>query len=143
MIKQFIHTEIIKENGVKRQFQIKLPSNVKNIVAIKITANPFDMTHPKQFESEIGWIWLRLSGRRDVFFADKLNTYKNNHDLSLPRIKEMNPFHHNGFGHHGKKEEFETVFAKLSTNLLEGYYIDRIYSNIKQYKLRIYLKLEI
>tara|TARA_B110001469_G_C9641313_1_gene322636 strand:+ start:2993 stop:3424 length:432 start_codon:yes stop_codon:yes gene_type:complete len=143
MIKQFIHTEIIKENGVKRQFQVKLPRNAKSIVAIRITANPFDATHHSSFESEVGWIWLRLSERRDVFYADKLSTYKNNHNLSLPRLKEMNPFNKIGFEHHGKKEEFETVFAELDTNILEGYYIDRIYSKIKQYKLRIYLKLEI
>lgn len=143
MIKQFIHTELIEKNGEKRQFQIKLPSNAKRIVAIRITANPFDATHFSLFESEIGWIWLRLSEQRDVFFADKLNTYKNNHNFSLPRLREMNPFNKNGFEHHSKTEEFETVYAELTTNLLEGYYIDRIYSKIKEYKLRIYLKLEV
>jgi hypothetical protein len=143
MIKQYIHTEVIKKNGEKRQFQIKLPSNAKSIVAIRITANPFDATHPNLFESEVGWIWLRLSGRNDVFYADKLSTYKNNHNLSLPRLKEMNPFHEKGFSHHGKKEEFEAVFVPLDTPLIEGYYIDRIYSNKKKYTLRIYLKLEI
>ncbi len=143
MIKQYIHIEEIEENGVKRQFQIKLPHNAKRITAIKITANPFDLTHPKPFESEVGWIWLRLAERRDVFYADKLSTYKNNHNLSLPRLNEINPFKEIGFSHHGKLEQFEKVTADLNTNILEGYYIDRIYSKIKAYKLRIYLKLEI
>ena len=143
MIKQWVHIEEIERNGIKQQFQIKLPYNAKRIVAIKITANPFDRTWENKFESEVGWLWLRLPERRDVFYSHKINTYKDNYDLSLPRINEVNPFDDGLFTQHGKKEVFQTVDACLNTNIIEGYYIDRIYSQKSKYQLRIYLKLEL
>lgn len=142
MIKQVVHIENIERNGEKRQFQIKLPINAKRIVAIKITANPFDRTWESLFESEVGWLWLRLPEKRDVLYAHKLSTYKDNYDLTLPKIEEVNALD-NYFTHHGKKEMFKKLNATLTTNILEGYYIDRIQSRNSQYQLRIYLKLEL
>lgn len=142
MIKQFVHIENINQNGEKRQFQVKLPHNAKSIVAIKITANPFDRTWESLFESEVGWLWLRLPEKRDVLFAHQLKTYKDNYNLTLPEIKEVNVLE-NHFTHHGKKEEFKQLNADLNTNVLEGYYIDRIQSINSEYQIRIYLTLEL
>jgi hypothetical protein len=143
MIKQLVHIEEIERNGIKQQFQIKLPYNAKRIIAIKITANPFDRTWESKFESEVGWLWLRLPEERDVFYAHKLSTYKDNYNLTLPSINEVNPFGESQFTQHGKKEAFKSINAELNTNILEGYYIDRIYSQKSKYQLRIYLKLEL
>ncbi|MCT4583238.1 MAG: hypothetical protein N4A35_17665 [Flavobacteriales bacterium] len=143
MIKQIVHIEEIERNGFKQQFQIKLPSNAKKILAIKITANPFDRTWEGKFESEIGWLWLRLPEKRDVFYAHKISTYKDNYNLGLPSINELNSFSNSQFQLHGKKEQFQSVTAQLNTNIIEGYYIDRIYSQKRKYQLRIYLKLEL
>lgn len=142
MIKQFVHIEDIRRNGEKRQFQVKLPNNTKRILAIKITANPFDRTWESLFESEVGWLWLRLPEKRDVLFAHQLKTYKDNYDLTLPKIKEVNPFE-NYFTHHGKKEKFKRLNSTLKTNVLEGYYIDRIESRNSKYQIKIYLTLEL
>lgn len=143
MITQSVHIEKVEENGVKKQFQIKLPHNVKRILAIKVTANPYDRTWESEFESEIGWLWLRLPEARDVFFAHKLETYKDNYNLTLPLIKEVNPFKENTFSLHGKQEAFFNIHAELNTPILEGYYIDRIYSQKRKYQVRIYLTLEV
>ena len=142
MIKQVVHIEAIQRNGEKRQFQVKLPNNAKRILAIYITANPFDRTWESRFESEVGWIWLRLPEQRDVLFAHKLETYKDNYDLTIPKIKTVNNLG-NHFVHHGKKIAFKKLNATLNTPVLEGYYIDRIQSKNSKYQLRIYLTLEI
>ncbi len=140
MSKLIVHIENIEQNGAKHQFQIRLPHNITRIEAMKVTANPFDRTWESEFESEIGWLWFRLPEKRDVFFAEKISTYKDNYDLTLPKLKEVSALK-NKFWNHGKKEAFKQITAQLNTNIIEGYYIDRHRSQNSKYQLRIYLKL--
>lgn len=143
MIKQVVHIEDIERNGIKKQFQIKLPYNAKKILAIKITANPFDRSRKSNSNSEIGWLWLRLPEARDVFYAHRINTYKDGYNLTLPKVNEVNSIGGSQYSQHGTKEEFKSLTAELNTNIIEGYYVDRIYDQRSMYQLRIYLKLEL
>lgn len=146
MLKQIVHIVKVTQRGQKIQFQIKLPRNVERIIDLKVTANPgykIEERRTSFFPVEIGWIWLRLSEVRDVFFCDSIRLNKQIYNQTFLNHKPINDFGNGSFWTQGLQEQNFDVTAELDTNLLEGYYIDRYPSREESmYEVRIYLTLE-
>ena len=145
MFKTIVHIVKVKRKGEKIQFQIKLPLNIKQVSEIRLTANPvyqLGAGSPDKFAKEVGWLWLRIPESRDVFYYESLKLSIPNHHQTLPAI--LSPIYFETGQHwiSGKKNEAFKIEAKLNTNMMEGYYIDRIYSE-ENYQVRIYLTLKI
>lgn len=149
MKKQIVHIVNIKRNGEKTQFQIKLPLDTKKITALKITAIPQVRKYLRKveeqlpIESEVGWLWLRIPEQRDVFYADSVKRVLPLHNLTISNHSPLDDFAKGTFWTQGTKEEFFSINVAVKTNIIEGYYIDRITTGNENYKLRIYLTLEV
>ena len=149
MKKQIVHIVDVTRNGEKIQFQIKLPLDTKRITALKITAIPQVRKYLKKreetlpIENEVGWLWLRIPEKRDVFFAESVKRVLPIHNLTIINHKPLDDFGNGTYWTQGKKEEFFTINVDVKTNIVEGFYIDRIITGNENYKLRIYLTLEI
>gem|GEM_PF-2215875 len=149
MKKQIVHIVDVTRNGEKIQFQIKLPLDTKRITALKITAIP----QVKKFlrkreetlpiENEVGWLWLRIPEKRDVFYAESIKQVLPLHNLTITNHKPLDDFGNGTYWTQGEKEEFFTINVDVKTNIVEGFYIDRITTGNENYKLRIYLTLEV
>jgi len=146
MLKKIVHIVKVTQRGQKIQFQIKLPQDAKRILDLKVTANPGYKKQDREtsfFPIEVGWIWLRLSELRDVFFCDSIKLNKQNYNQTLINHKPINDFGNGSFWTQGKQEENFDITAELDTNLLEGYYIDRYPKREEnEYLVRIYLTIE-
>ena len=147
MLRQVVHIVKVTQRGQKLQFQIKLPRDAKRIIDLKITANPDFKEEDRLkvfFPIEVGWIWLRLSELRDVFFCDSIKLNVQNYNQTILNHQPVNDFDNGSFWTQGLKEQRFDITAELDTNLLEGYYIDR-YAKRKEneYLVRIYLTIEI
>ncbi|MBL4625898.1 MAG: hypothetical protein JKY42_12280 [Flavobacteriales bacterium] len=149
MKKQIVHIVDVTRNGEKIQFQIKLPSDTKRITALKFTAIPQVRKYVRKheetlpIENEVGWLWLRIPEQRDVFFAESVKRALPLHNLTITNHYPLDDFGKGTYWTQGKKEEFFTINVAIKTNIVEGYYIDRITTGNDDYKLRIYLTLEI
>lgn len=147
MIKRIVHIEQINIQGEKRQFQIKLPLNAKRILQIHATGNVAVQTIEKRimiFPPDLGWLWLRISELRDVFYTEIIKLPIRNHNQTFEAHRPIDDFGNGTFWTQGKQEEFYDISADLDTNLLEGYYVDRIGTGLgKSYELKIYLTIEI
>lgn len=147
MLKKIVHIVKVTQRGQKIQFQIKLPQNAKRIIDLKVTANPgFKILENDSvfFPLEVGWIWLRLSELRDVFFCDSIKQNKQSYNQTFINHKPINDFDNGSFWTQGKQESNFDLIALLDTNLLEGYYIDRYPKREEnEYLVRIYLTIEI
>lgn len=149
MKKQIVHIVNINRNGEKTQFQIKLPSDTKKITALKITAIPQVRKYLRKVEqqlpseSEVGWLWLRIPEQRDVFYADSVKRVLPLHNLTISNHSPLDDFDKGTFWTQGTKEEFFSINVAVKNNIIEGYYIDRITTGNENYKLRIYLTLEV
>lgn len=149
MKKQIVHIVDVERNGQKIQFQIKLPLNAEKITALKITAIPqVRKDDRKQIESlpienEVGWLWLRIPEKRDVFYSESVKRILPIYNLTITNHKPLDDFDHGTFWTQGKIEEFFSINVPIKTNIVEGFYIDRITTGNQKYRLRIYLTLEI
>jgi len=161
MIKRIVHIEQIKVQGEKRQFQIKLPMNAKRLLQIHTTANAVNPDIKKRtlvFSPDAGWLWLRISELRDVFFTEVVKVPIQNYNQTIESHQPVDDFRQGTFWTQGKQEEFYDITADLDTNLLEGYYVDRLLaseqavglekpfippSGLNEYELRIYLTIEL
>jgi hypothetical protein len=131
MIKHLVHIVKVTRSNEKIQFQIKLPRNAKRIVGLKITANPLIKLIPKiapNYQVEAGWIWLRIPEKRDVFYAESVRRPLPLHSQTILNHTPIGDFDQGSYWTHGTKEEFYSVDASLSTNVVEGFYIDRIHT---------------
>lgn len=153
MKKITIHTEEIKKQGSKLQFQIKLPSTTKVVKGILITAELLD--NPNRSSSQlgsssstnlmkpvIGWTWLRIPEKRDVFYAEKVRF--SNHLINdfhgVPQIGFSGKPH---WWIGGTKRSFFNVTVPMKDTMIEGFYVDRSDTDFTEYKVNIYLELEI
>ncbi len=161
MIKRIVHIEQIKVQGEKRQFQIKLPMNAKRLLQIHTTVTAVDRVIEKRtmaFPPDAGWLWLRISELRDVFFTEVVKVPIQNYNQTIEAHRPVDDFRYGTFWTQGKQEEFYDITADLDTNLLEGYYVDRLIAprqvvgpekpvitlrGINEYELRIYLTIEV
>lgn len=162
MIKRIVHIEKISIAGEKRQFQIKLPINAKRLLQLHTTANAVDrfVDQPRMiFQPEVGWLWLCLPEQRDVFFTEIVKLPIQIYNQTFEGHHLVDDFGRGSFWTQGEKEEFYNITADLQTNLLEGFYVDRlingrpvidiptrpikIFRAINEYELRIYLTIEV
>ena len=147
MLKKIVHIVKVYQRGQKIQFQVKLPLNAKRILDLKVTANPSFKRQDREtsyFPLEVGWIWLRLSELRDVFFCEIIKLSRQNHNQTFLNHKPIDDFGNGSFWTQGKQEQALDITAQLDTNLLEGYYIDRFRKRAEDdYELKIYLTLEV
>lgn len=149
MIKRIVHIENISVQGEKKQFQIKLPLNTKRLLQIHTTANVANLMSEEEkasklFQPEIGWLWLRISEIRDVFFIQRVKLPLQIYNQTFIGHKPVDDFGNGTFWTQGKQEEFYNITANLDTNLFEGYYVDRTVGKLPEsYKLRIYLTIQL
>lgn len=161
MIKRIVHMEKISVRGEKRQFQIKLPMNAKRLLQLHTTANAVDRLIEQRrmvFQPEVGWLWLRISELRDVFYTEIVKLPIQTYNQTFEAHRPVDDFGFGTFWTQGKKEEFYDITADLDTNLLEGFYVDRLITPrpvvevqnpiktlraITEYELRIYLTIEV
>lgn len=157
MIKRLVHIERIERPGEKKQIQIKLPLNVKRILEVKTTAVPKVATRKTVFQPEVGWLWLRLSECRDIFYTEIIKLPLPVHNQTIMGHHPVDDFGHGTYWTQGKKEAFFSITATPDTHLLEGFYVDRSTANrqvflpqlprpvspVTFYELRIYLTIEI
>lgn len=147
MLKKIVHIVKVYQRGQKIQFQVKLPLNAKRILDLKVTANPSFKSIEREtsaFPTEVGWIWLRLSELRDVFYCESIKLSRQNHNQTFVNHRPVDDFEHGSFWTQGKQEHALDITAELDTNLLEGYYIDRFRKRAEnEYELKIYLTLEL
>lgn len=147
MLKKIVHIIKVNQRGQKIQLQVKLPLNAKRILDVKVTANPsYKIIEGETsiFPTEVGWIWLRLSELRDVFYCENIKLKRRNHNQTFLNHKPIDDFDNGTFWTQGKQEQALNITAELDTNLLEGYYIDRFRKRAEnEYELKIYLTLEI
>lgn len=132
-------------NGEKRQFQVRLPQNTKKIVGIKITATPQIRQYKNRLPNrpqEVGWLWLRIPGKTHVFFAATVVRPLPLHNQTIHHHRPADDFEHGTYWTQGTKEEFFQLSVPLTTNIIEGYYIDQLTTGEEKYSLRIYLTLE-
>ena len=131
MIKYHVHIIKVTRSNEKIQFQIKLPRNAKRIVAIKVTAKPLIRLVHKiapNYPVEAGWLWFRIPEKRDVFYAETVRRPLPLHSQTFLNHRPIGDFDQGSFWTQGKKEEFLSVNAELNSNVLEGFYIDRIHT---------------
>ena len=146
MEKTIIHTLKVEQNGEKTQFQIKLPRDTKRITSVLATASPSLRAYsskPPKFASEVGWLWLRQSNANDVFYSDIIKRQVPRHAKSLPGIEPINDFSHGAFQVEGTRIGIERISVPVNSQIIEGYFIDRITTQRPSYLLRIYLTLEL
>ncbi|MBL4704294.1 MAG: hypothetical protein JKY54_07220 [Flavobacteriales bacterium] len=160
MKKMIIHSLVVQKKGAKLQFQIKLPSTIKGVKGILLTSNPVDdqrgvdlISGTKKLTAstptlsaitrgkEVGWVWLRIPDKRDVFYCDTLrhsdhilNTY---HGIDPKGLSEQPQWWFSG-----TKIEFFKVDVPIYNTMIEGYYEDRSTEAKPYYKVNIYLQLE-
>ncbi|MBL4625139.1 MAG: hypothetical protein JKY42_08380 [Flavobacteriales bacterium] len=119
--------------------------NTKRITGLKISGMPQVRHYEKRLpvEDEVGWLWLRIPEKRDVFYAETVKRVLPTHNQTITNHKPLDDFGNGTFWTQGKKEEFYSVNVDVTTNIVEGFYIDRIITGKEKYALRIYLILEI
>lgn len=149
MIKRIVYQKSITVSGQKVQLQIKLPQNVKRLLGLTFTIQPDGLSKAMPFGAEFGWIWLRDAAEMDVFYSDRLIVDANNYNWVSPNLNRsanptINPVFQSGrFSFHGRKLEHFHFIKKLTSPMIEGYYVDRLQARVTNYTLSIYLKLEI
>ena len=181
MIKRIVHIVRVKRQGEKLQFQVKLPSNVNQILSIWATANPAEkrkiskevqkevrvaeklsirpvlpvfpvepvkpvlpILRITEYNKEIGWLWLRLSECRDVFYTQIIRQSDKLFNQSIHLHKSPGGFGGGLFWINGKQHQEFNVTAEPDTQVLEGYYVDRFGTGLADfYELKIYLTLEV
>lgn len=146
MKKILIHTEDIKKQGAKVQFQIKLPKATKEVTGILITATPTEIRkedRPSPIHYS-GWINLRIPDKRDVFYSELVSFSNHIEELkiNLPRIG-LGIGDQNKWWFNGTKREFFKIRVPIENTLIEGYYEDHSTKEIQTYTLRVYLSTEI
>jgi len=146
MLKQMVHIVKVTQRGQKIQFQIRLPQNAKRIIDLKITADAGYRKLDKEnslFPLEVGWVWLRLSELRDVFYCDSIKQNKQVFNHTFLNHKPVDDFGRGSFWTQGMKEQNFDITAELDTNLLEGFYVDRYPRRVQdEYQVRIYFTIE-
>lgn len=172
MIKRIVHIVRVKRQGEKLQFQVKLPSNVHQILSIWATANPAEkrqvvgdviedlqpveklsirpvfpikpLARSIDYNKEIGWLWMRLSECRDVFYTQIIRQSDKLFNQSIHLHKSPGDFGGGLFWINGKQHQEFNVTAEPDMQVLEGYYVDRFGTGLSDfYELKIYLTLEV
>ncbi len=158
MKKTIIHQIEIGERNLKSLIQIKLPRNTKKVTGIKVTANAYD-TNMIILTEEIGWLWLKVAEKRDVFFAEIVKTNLTQNDwysYDLPFVKDThgkiglktNTTYPISFGQgrawiDGTKDEFFSIEVLPENLIIEGYYTNTLTSLRGGYTVNIYLAIEV
>lgn len=149
MIKRIVYQKPITVSGQKVQLEIRLPMNVKRLLGLKLSVRYASGFRSNPFGTEVGWLWLRDAAEMDVFYSDRLIVGGDNYHLASPllvgrlRQSQQPNFQRGSFSFHGKTIEHFNFIKRLSSPLIEGYYVDRLQSKNPNYTLSIYLKLEI
>ena len=139
MKKQIVHIVDVARNGQKIQFQIKIPLDTKRITALKITAIPRVRKYDRKqieilpIENEVGWLWLRIPEKRDVFYAESVKQVLPLYNLTITKHKPLDDFDNGTFWTQGKKQAFFSINVDVKTNIVEGFYIDRITTGNENY----------
>lgn len=141
MKKFLIHAFQITKPSEKVQLQIPIPRNANRIVALKVTASGIS---PSVQVSEVGWLWLRIPEKRDVFFAEIVRTPIQ--DFGRQTFAPISALTF-GTGQgwiDGTAEHDFSIDIEAESTLFEGYYTDQLKGNIRSpYTVKIYLTLEL
>jgi hypothetical protein len=141
MKKFLIHAFQITKPSEKVQLQIPIPRNANRIVALKVTASGIS---PSVQTSEVGWLWLRIPEKRDVFFAEIVRTPIQ--DFGRQTYAPINALTF-GTGQgwiDGTAEHDFSIDIEAESTLFEGYYTDQLKGNFRTpYTVKIYLTLEL
>lgn len=145
MKRMIIHSLEVKP-GSKLQFQIKLPSNINGVSGLLVT-NPFtskklNTAYPLSSDSEVGWLWLRTTDRRDVFYSEVLRPEFYG---SFNGLNEFSMSLQSNWVLSGTKRGFFSVNVATTNTIISGFYWDRFKQTGSKvpgsYIIKIYLKL--
>lgn len=104
----------------------------------------FPILRITEYNKEIGWLWLRLSECRDVFYTQILRQNDKLFNQSIYNHKTAGSFGGGDFWINGKKHEKFNITADPDIQVLEGYYVDRFGTGLADfYELKIYLTIEV
>lgn len=146
MRKFLIHTIEVKKPKAKKSFQVKLPWTAKQVVGLHTAIQPNYHEPMEELSSqgfvEVGSIWLRLSGNRDVFFADTIEFpfAQNRFD---PTIEPQGFIGQKEWWFTGTKHSFLKMTVPVESTIIEGFYEDHHQGEQVDYNVKLYLELEI
>ena len=125
-----INTIVIKRQGERRHFQIKLPKDAKHIIGIECGGRVVDTIRPSVSGSGgyirrndlIGVLKLQSCEEANIFYAGHLQTDNNlgYGDFSQNRFWKINPFTHQAMAFE------ETVIVNADSTIIQGVYKDSI-----------------
>jgi hypothetical protein len=142
MKKTIIHTIDISQASQKVLLQIPLPRGTKRVEQIEVSTTGTPTIGSTK--EEVGWLWLRIPEKRDVFFAQVVRV-----PLQQFGKESFAPIPSLSFGigkawiDGGKHEDF-SVIVEGDNSPFEGYYTDELKGDFAgSYTVNIYLKLEV
>ncbi|MCR9171919.1 MAG: hypothetical protein NXI10_05475 [bacterium] len=146
MRKFLIHTIELRKPQAKKSFQVKLPWTAKQVVGLHIDIQPNFHAPMDQLIAdgfvEVGSIWLRLSGNRDVFYADTLG-FPYARKKFDPTILPQGFIGRDDWWLTGTQFSFLKMTVPVESTLIEGYYEDQHENQRVDYNVKLYLELEI
>lgn len=158
MKKTIIHFFDVDYRNLRKLVQIKLPRNTKKVTGIKVTANATEnkIDSPSQ---EIGWLWLSMADKRDVFFAEIIKSDLPLYDIAsyaLPYQKDYRgkigmvdrKIYPITFGNgkawiDGAKDDFFSIEICPKSTIIEGYYTNTLPQTQNGYRVFIYINIEV
>lgn len=145
MRKYVIHTIKVRKPRAKKSFQIKLPWTAKQVNGLHISIQPNYQPLMEQLIMdgfiEVGSIWLRMSGGRDVFFADTLG-FPYARKKFDPTILPQGFIGRDDWWFTGTQTEFMKLTVPVESTLIEGFYEDHHRDSRVDYDVKLYLELE-
>jgi hypothetical protein len=142
MNKTIIHAIEVRMAEAKIQFQIKLPRDVKKVVAIGLAT---DATYiGGGIVEDVGSVWLRVPGIQDCFFADTVRV-----PLQSYGMTSYSPMRNLSFGSFsawvdGTKTHPLSIEIDREATMIEGYYSDELRRAFADtYTVKIYLTIEV
>lgn len=146
MKKYLIHIEPIAKVGAKISFQIKLPWNTEMVSGLHISVSPKYQLVPAQINAQpqerLGSIWLRLSGKRDVFYAETVS-YPDANNADINQFQNIGLVGRNEWWFTGTKMDFFKINVPAQSTIIEGFYEDLTIKGRVDYHIKIYLELKI
>ncbi|GAB5419164.1 MAG: hypothetical protein Crog4KO_06720 [Crocinitomicaceae bacterium] len=146
MIKRLVHSVTVLKPGAKLQLRIELPSDIKRITGVlplinsRLYTGHTNQPEPRQpFE---GSLWLRVTDKRDVFYAENVTE-------SFKDIGTIARFPKNGFLNNdltwtlGQRPTPLSIEVPINQTIIEGYFEDTSNNYMKGYTLEIYLNAEL
>ena len=141
MKKILIHSKKINKQGAKIMFQIKIPTDVKQVKGLLIEATRTGLATgitSMQSPFHCGWITLSIPDKRDVFYSD-LVEFTEVQQLVTDQIGIAGE---NSWWLNGTKRDFFSVSVPIENTIIDGYFEDHTVGIQTPYTLKIYLETE-